>query len=134
MASTPLPGQPNIETRPAVFSVAFGFLCAHAGVNLLLQPARALPLALVFTALFAGLLFALWSRKAWAHFIVMVLVALGAAYNIIFLLTADFSRIKSAPPEAQAVVGVIVVQMLVNFWLFYALNRRDVRLWCHRKV
>lgn len=124
---------------PKIFVITLGVLWAMLGINLIFQfltgeILSALPLAIVIYALMIGVFVALGARKPWAHFVVMVLVMLAVANHVMFLLTADFSRIKTASPAIQVGLGFVVFHILVSFWLFYALNRRDVRLWCNRKV
>jgi hypothetical protein len=133
------PVQSQNSTAPKIFVITLGVLWAMHGINFIFQfltgaILSALPVAIVIYALMIGVFLALGARKPWAHFVVMVLVMLAVAYHVMFLLTADFSRIKTASPAIQIGLGFVVFHILVSFWLFYALNRRDVRLWCNRKV
>lgn len=72
----------------------------------------------------------LWGRQAWAHFLATVFAAMGmigCGFLIFLAMTSD--KPLSAPMWAS-----FILISLLEIGSFVILDRRDVRIWCNRKV
>jgi hypothetical protein len=82
----------------------------------------------VVTLLCAFFIVALKGRKAWAHFILTVILGLMLLPSLFFI-----AAIAKAP--APLLLKIATTSFYITIiWLFSVFNRRDVRVWCNRKV
>jgi len=72
----------------------------------------------------------LWRRQAWAHFLATVLAALGSILALLAIITV----LGGGKGLNWIGCALFLALSLVEIWSFWVLNRRDVRVWCNRKV
>lgn len=117
------------NSAPIMFKVLL--VVRWISLALLVLDALSTPMKAVAMLALGGLVnVCLWGRQAWAHFLATVFAALGTlgfGWLVFMAMTAG----KPSPAYFWA---FLLLFGLMDVGSLVILDRRDVRIWCNRKV
>lgn len=120
------PTEPRAFRRALVILGVESTLCSIAACWD--SPANGWKFSVVLLLTTVFFIVALKGRKAWAHFILTVFLGLMLLPCLFFL--ASLHR-TPAPLPLKLLLETLCAGEVALFWVF---NRREVRLWCNRRV